>query len=73
MSVEIPVSLNEKLKSSLPWGIKTEVIRSLIECLVNTQTYNPGYLAQDLIKGKCRITVIQNSNIPGSERDEKTG
>ena len=71
LSVEIPESLNEKLKTFLPWGIKTEVIRSLIECLVNSQTENPGYLAQDLIKGRCKL-VVQSLNNTGKTNDAQT-
>lgn len=72
LSVEISRATNEKLKMFLPWGIKTEVIRALIDCLVNTQTENPGYLAQDLIRGKCRLVVVQNLNKSGSIGDEET-
>lgn len=61
LSVEIPENLNEKLKLILPWGVKNELIRSLIELFVDSQVENHSYLATDIISGKCRI-VVQNLN-----------
>ena len=66
LTVEIPRVLNEKLKTFLPWGTKTEVLRALVDLFVTTQCANPQYLAQDLIQGRCRITVIQNLKNSGT-------
>jgi hypothetical protein len=67
LSVEIPKSLNDRLKLFLPWGSKTEVFRALIRMFVDTQHQHPEYLAQDLLAGRCKIVVVQNLNKSSSD------
>lgn len=63
LAIEIDTATNEQLKTFLPWGLKTEAIRALINLLIKTQRESSEYIVQDLIRGKCKL-VVQNLNNP---------
>ena len=71
LSVPIDREVNAELSALLPYGVKAQVIRSLVDVFIKSQK---GYgeerwIAEDLIKGRCKL-VVQNLNIPGKVQAE---
>ena len=65
LSIPIDREVNAKLSALLPYGVKAEVIRSLVRLFIETQQKHGEnrWIAEDLIKGRCEL-VVQNLNIP---------
>jgi formamidopyrimidine-DNA glycosylase len=65
LSVPIEREVNDKLLALLPWGVKAQVIRSLIKLFIDTQIEHGEnrWIAEDLIKGRCKL-VVQILNVP---------
>lgn len=65
LSVPIDREVNAELSALLPYGVKAQVIRSLITLFIEAQKeYGENrWVAEDLIKGRCKL-VVQNLNIP---------
>jgi hypothetical protein len=61
ISVEVPIELNDRLKILLPWGTKSEIVRVLLDMLLDAQMETGDYIMQDILKGRAKITV-QNLN-----------
>lgn len=65
LSVPIDREVNARLSALLPYGVKAQVIRSLVTVFIEAQEEygDSRWIAEDLIKGKCKL-VVQNLNIP---------
>jgi len=68
LSVPIDREVNAELSALLPYGVKAQVIRSLVDVFIKSQK---GYgeerwIAEDLIKGRCKL-VVQNLNTSTTE------
>jgi len=65
LSVPIDREVNAELSALLPYGVKAQVIRSLVTVFIDAQKrYGESrWIAEDLIKGRCEL-VVQNLNIP---------
>lgn len=65
ISIEVSTEINEKLNNYLPWGVKAQVIRALIELLLDTQSRSAVHIVDDLLRGRCKLVVVdgvQNLN-----------
>jgi len=63
--VPIDREINAELSAMLPYGVKAQVIRSLVTVFIEAQKeYGEGrWIAEDLIKNRCKL-VVQNLNTP---------
>jgi len=64
LSVPIDREVNAELSALLPYGVKAQVIRSLVTVFIDAQKkYGENrWIAEDLVKGRCKL-VVQNLNI----------
>lgn len=59
ISIEVSKEVHDKLTAFLPWGTKAEVVRSLIDVLISAQENENRYIADDLIKGRCKLISVE--------------
>lgn len=65
LSVPIDREVNAELSALLPYGVKAQVIRSLVTVFIEAQNEygKDRWIAEDLIKNRCKL-IVQNLNTP---------
>jgi len=59
LSVPIDRGLNDQFAGMMPFGLKAQVIRSLVELVIKTQQDlgTKTYLIHHLINGECKLVI----------------
>lgn len=56
LNVVVPMSLHKQLHRYLPWGTKAEIVRQLLQILIEAQQEDTTRLAiQDLLEGRLKL------------------
>jgi hypothetical protein len=63
ISLEVATEVNERLNTYLPWGVKAQVIRALIDMLFEAQANASHHIADDILRGRCKIVQIDVQNL----------
>jgi len=71
LNVEVSMSLHEKIKDCVPWGVKSKLIRALLEALIegiDTQGYQ---MIASLLEGNVELIImppdVQNLDTPAED------
>lgn len=62
LNVEIPKSLHERIKQSIPWGLKADIVRRLLEMVDDSvRQYGVEFIIH-LHQGKIKLTYTDGHN-----------
>lgn len=62
LNVEIPIDLHDDVKKNIPWGLKSQVVRVLLQLLLDHYRV-VGYRAiGDLLEGRLTLSAAHSVN-----------
>lgn len=73
-NAEITIELDARLKKCIPWGVQAEVMRKLLETLVDTVEERGAVIVHHLLQGEVKLAIVLPTAVQSvntSDKDNK--
>lgn len=71
MNFEVPETLFKRTQEALPWGVRANVIRAILEIIVRSVERDGQMILGAIMSGECRLVYDPPGSVPELNAQEK--